>query len=213
MTRPLLIIVTGAPCAGKTTLARRIAQEFRLPLIAKDDIKESLFDSLGWKDREWSKQLGRATMHLLFYFAETQLAAGRSCIVESNFRADMATEEFRALQAKHNFVPLQVVLKCERDMLAQRFRARWDSGTRHPGHVDHLSSDEELAAIINSDYQAMDIGGQVIEVDTTDLNQVDYTNLFETIESAMSPRKFLEVPQNLSKTGTRRNPEELEVSE
>ena len=58
MTRPLLIVVTGAPCAGKTTLARRIAETFRLPLIAKDDIKESLFDSLGWKDREWSKQLG-----------------------------------------------------------------------------------------------------------------------------------------------------------
>lgn len=57
----VLIIVLGPPCAGKTTLARRIAQEFQLPLIAKDDIKESLFDSLGWRDREWSKKLGRAT--------------------------------------------------------------------------------------------------------------------------------------------------------
>ncbi len=213
MTRPLLIVVTGAPCAGKTTLARRIAETFRLPLIAKDDIKESLFDSLGWKDRAWSKQLGRATMRLLFYFAESQLAAGRSCIVESNFRVEMATQEFRTLQTKHDFVPLQVVLKCERDVLAQRFRARWDSGVRHPGHIDHLSSDEELAAILDSDYQAMDLGGQVIEVDTTDLNQVDYTNLFETIESALNPRKFPRVPQSLSITGTRRNSEELEVSE
>jgi predicted kinase len=182
---PVLIIVTGAPSTGKTTLARRIAHEFRLPLVAKDDIKESLFDTLGWKDREWSKQLGRATMHLLFYFVEAQLAAGRSCVVESNFRARMAMQEFRALQTKHNFVPLQVVLKCERDMLVQRFHARWDSGMRHPGHVDHLSSAEELAAILNSDYQAIDLDGQVIEIDTTDLDKIDHAGLFRAIASAI----------------------------
>jgi predicted kinase len=179
---PLIIILTGAPGTGKTTLARRIAQELRLPLIAKDDIKESLFDSLGWNDRAWSQQLGRATMRLLFYFVETQIAAERSCIVESNFRADLATEEFRALQARHDFVPLQVVLKCERDALAQRFRARWNGGARHPGHVDHLSSDEELAAILARDYRALDIGGRVIEIDTTDFGKIDYAELFHAIE-------------------------------
>ena len=185
MTRPLLILVTGAPCAGKTTLARHIADKFRLPLIAKDDIKETLFDWLGWKDREWSKQLGRATMRLLFYFVESQLAAGHSCIVESNFRAEMAAAEFRALQAKHDFVSVQVVLKCERDVLVQRIRARWDLGKRHPGHVDNLVSNEELAMILNSDFQAMDLGGHVIEIDTTDFDKIDYAGLFRAIESAI----------------------------
>ena len=186
MTQPLvIIIITGAPCTGKTTLARRIAQEFRLPLAAKDDLKESLFESLGWKDRAWSQQLGRATMRLLFYFVESQIAAGRSCIVESNFRADLATQEFRALQQRDNFVPLQIVLKCERAILAQRFRARWHSGARHPGHVDHLSSDEELAAILAGDYRAMDLGGQVIEIDTTAFGMIDYAELFHAIESKL----------------------------
>ncbi|MCI0474696.1 MAG: ATP-binding protein [Anaerolineales bacterium] len=188
---PLLLIVTGAPGTGKTTLARRIAQEFRLPLIAKDAIKESLFDSLGWKDRAWSQQLGRATIRLLFYFVETQLAAERSCIVESNFRTELATPEFRALQARHDFVPLQVVLKCERDVLAQRFRARSNSDARHPGHVDRLSSEEDLAEILSRDYGALDIGGQVIEIDTTDFGKIDYAELFRAIELAMnSPSLF-----------------------
>src|SRR3712207_7266008 len=35
---PTLVIVSGAPAAGKTTLARRLATELWLPLIAKDAI-------------------------------------------------------------------------------------------------------------------------------------------------------------------------------
>ncbi|MBM3127820.1 MAG: ATP-binding protein [Chloroflexi bacterium] len=178
---PVLILVTGAPGAGKTTLARRIAQEFRIPLIAKDDIKESLFDSLGWKDRAWSQQLGRATMRLLFYFVGAQLAAGCSCIVESNFRAEWATPEFRALRARHDFASLQVVLKCERDALAQRFHARSNSTARHPGHVDALVGDQAIAEMLERDYRALEIGGRVIEMDTTNFAKVDYAELFRAI--------------------------------
>jgi adenylate kinase family enzyme len=67
----LMILISGLPCTGKTTLARKIAQKFRLPLISRDDIKESLFDSLGWHDREWSKQLGVASYQLLYYFSRS----------------------------------------------------------------------------------------------------------------------------------------------
>lgn len=48
---PQVILVNGLPATGKTTLARRIATDLRLPLLAKDAIKETLFDTLGWSDR------------------------------------------------------------------------------------------------------------------------------------------------------------------
>ena len=38
---PLLVIVTGLPCTGKTALSRRLAGAIPLPLIAKDDLKEN----------------------------------------------------------------------------------------------------------------------------------------------------------------------------
>jgi shikimate kinase len=47
-----LIIISGLPCTGKTTLGRKLAQDLSLPLICRDSIKESLFDSLGYSDRE-----------------------------------------------------------------------------------------------------------------------------------------------------------------
>ena len=70
---PLIIVVSGAPCTGKTTLGRRIAQEFRLPFLSKDAFKESLSDTLGRGDLEWSKKLGVASIMLLFEQIATQL--------------------------------------------------------------------------------------------------------------------------------------------
>lgn len=62
----ILILISGFSCTGKTTLAKLIAKRYSLPLIGRDDIKESLYNSLGYKDREWSKKLGIASYDLLY---------------------------------------------------------------------------------------------------------------------------------------------------
>jgi predicted kinase len=176
----LLIIVSGPPGAGKTTLARRIAQALALPLIAKDDIKESLFDSLGWQDRAWSRQIGRATYALMYYFIETQLAARRSLIVESNFDAN-ATPKLRALQVKSNFVPLQILCYADNAVLIERFKARWAGGKRHPGHSENQITEEEYRTFRK--YPPLDLGGTVIEIDTTDFDQIDFAGLTAQIRA------------------------------
>src|SRR5437660_944166 len=51
MKRPF-VIVSGVPGSGKTTLAHRLSLALQLPLLDKDDILESLFDSEGWGDNE-----------------------------------------------------------------------------------------------------------------------------------------------------------------
>src|SRR5450759_1043464 len=103
MPKPLLILITGPPCTGQTPLGRSIASEFYMPFLNKDSIKELLFDSLGWSDREWSKKLGLASYALLYYFLDIQLKAGISLIVESNFHPTFDIEKFHALQEKYNF--------------------------------------------------------------------------------------------------------------
>lgn len=54
------MLVTGVPGSGKTTLARRLSPALGLPLLAKDVVKETLFDVLGVGDRAWSTRLGAA---------------------------------------------------------------------------------------------------------------------------------------------------------
>jgi 2-phospho-L-lactate transferase/gluconeogenesis factor (CofD/UPF0052 family) len=44
---PLFVLIGGIPGSGKSTLAVALAAELRLPLLAKDEIKEALMDALG----------------------------------------------------------------------------------------------------------------------------------------------------------------------
>lgn len=70
------MIVTGPPASAKSTLAEKIADALRMPLLSKDSIKEKLFDTLGWDDRSWSERLDDVAYAVLFYYLEIQLKAG-----------------------------------------------------------------------------------------------------------------------------------------
>ncbi|MFA5106958.1 MAG: ATP-binding protein [Patescibacteria group bacterium] len=185
MPKPLLIIISGKPGTGKTTLGKKIAKEFHLPFISKDAIKESLFDDLGWSDRAWSRKLGVATYSLLYYFIESLLSAGVSFIAESNFKPELANETFQALKKKHGFKLLQIMCETKGEVLFERFKARTESGERHPGHVDHLNLDEFKEMLLKGGHEPLDIGGQVYRLDTTDFNSIDYKKLFSAIKSAL----------------------------
>ena len=47
MRPPLIVVVTGMPAAGKTTVAESLSGSLSLPLVAKDTVKEQLYESLG----------------------------------------------------------------------------------------------------------------------------------------------------------------------
>jgi len=78
------VYVSGAPGAGKTSLAVPLAAELGYALISKDIIKEALHDALGAPDADlvWSRRLGGAAMELLWTLA----ARAPEVVLEANFR-------------------------------------------------------------------------------------------------------------------------------
>ena len=189
MPSPLLVIVTGAPCTGKTTLGLRLAADFRLPFIYKDGIKEILFDRLGWKDKQWSKLLSLASYDLLYYFVESLLKSGKSLIVEANFKAQVDTNKFLALKSQSEFVPFQILCRAEPEILLERFRSRAGAPERHPGHIDHLTEGDIRHSLWRGEYQALAIGGQVFEIDTTRFSTLDYTALQTSLDQAIKEQR------------------------
>jgi predicted kinase len=189
MPRPLVIVITGPPCVGKSTIARRVAERFSLPWMGKDMVKELLFDTLGWKDREWSKKLSRASVAVLFRFLEAQVAARRSCIVESNFKVEYDTARFLNLRERYEFDLVQIDCICDGQVLFERFKHRTESGERHPGHLDHANHDEFREMLLLGRSEPLKIGGRRVEINTTDFEAIDYPTLFAEIAQALDGNK------------------------
>jgi predicted kinase len=196
--RPLVVIVTGPPCTGKTTLARSLAGDLGLPLMCKDTIKETLFEVLGVTDRAWSKRLGGASMELLYTFIEAQLAARQGCVAEGNFDVTFATPVLQRLMRDYPHTNVQVNCFADPEILRARFRRRSLSGERHPGHQDYRLAlgqeprDPSLDAPIPGRTPPLDLGGHVIELDTGDLIRLDYAGLLAQIERLSAGGERLE---------------------
>jgi predicted kinase len=150
-----------------------LAQRLCMPFLYKDGIKETLFDTLGWSDRGWSRKLGVATYALLFHLLEMELAAGRSLVVESNFDAERAGPSFRALRERYGFRPVQVCCLADGAVLLERLRLRATSAERHPGHVELVNMAELEPVLLRGRLDPLPLDGPIIEVDTTDFAKVD----------------------------------------
>lgn len=126
-----VVLVNGLPGAGKTTLARSLAARLGYPLLSKDLIKESLFETLGWSDRERSRTVGAAAMELVWTLL---VDIPGDVIVESIFRPETADRVRAAVASSGRRHVLEILCECPGELALSRFFARIEAGERHPGH-------------------------------------------------------------------------------
>lgn len=149
-----LVYVSGAPGAGKSSLAAPLAAELGYALITKDRIKETLHDALGAPepDLAWSRRLGAAAMELLWALA----ADAPAVVIEANFRphSDYQRAKLSGLGGR----PVEVHCRCPAEVAAARYGAR----STHPVHVIKTLPPEAMA-----EYDRPVGIGALVLVDTT----------------------------------------------
>ena len=149
-----LVYVSGAPGAGKTSLAGPLAAELGYALITKDTIKETLHDALGAREADlaWSRRLGGAAMELLWTLA----ARAPDVVIEANFRPYSDYERGRLIGLGGR--PVEVHCSCPAELASARYNAR----VTHPVHVI-----KSLPAPAMAEYDRPLGIGDLVVVDTT----------------------------------------------
>jgi predicted kinase len=151
-----VVLVSGAPGAGKTSLARPLAAELGFTLLGKDRIKETMHDWLGAPaaDLAWSRKLGATAMELLWALA----ADAPAVVLEANFRPRSTYEQDRIAALGGRLV--EVNCACPPEVAARRYADR--AMTSHPVHV--VAS---LTPDLLTEFDRPVGVGQLISVDTS----------------------------------------------
>lgn len=174
---PILVLVSGAPATGKTSIARQLGVLLATAVISKDTVKDALFVSLGWEDRAWSRRVGLASLNVLFSIAEHELTDGRNVILESTFDPRFETDPVKELLERTGSAFAQVFCSAAPTVVVERALARAGRGERHPGHVDQADADELWAGLHDDRWMPLPIGQRIIYVDTTDFATVSINDI------------------------------------
>ena len=183
-----IVIITGYLAAGKSTFARSLSKAISIPCIVKDTFKSALCASIDVDSREESSRFSAVTFDAMMYVAKKNLATGCPIIIEGNFVPSgiKKTDEAGAIKAlinKYNSHSLTFKFIGDTQTLHRRYIERDKLPGR--GKVNAM-----LGEIPHNDFDRIcrnlddfNVGGEVIEVDTTDFCDVNFEQHIETVRA------------------------------
>lgn len=189
------ILVAGMPASGKSRMARELSVRLGLPMFSKDDIKELLYDTVGFHNRAEKVALGVGAMEAMYYAAGRVMAQGGSVILENNFE-NASLPGLRALLERCHARPVTVMLTGEAEVIYQRFLERDQLPQRHRGHVVNtcypepegekpvykpISLTQYIEGFTTRGMASFEVGGPRILVDVTDFSTMDYQAVAEQV--------------------------------
>ncbi len=130
---PRLIVVTGRPGAGKSTLAHALAAAVRCPAICRDEIKEGLINTLG-SDPAVGDDIARQAYHVFFDTVADLLRRRVTLVAEAAFQHKLWAPKLQPLRdlAQLRVIVCDVTADLAHSRRLDRGRADPDRARFHP---------------------------------------------------------------------------------
>ena len=180
-----IIIIDGYLASGKSTFALQVSKALHIPYLLKDTFKMAMCENMVPVNREESSRFSTAAFDAMMYVTERMFEAGYPIIIEGNFvpAGVKKVDEsgiIRQLITRYGYTSLTFKFAGDTHVLHERFLAREKTPERGQANTVGTEVSYDLFDKWCHNLDKFDVGGKIIEVDTTDFNTVNFHDYAET---------------------------------
>jgi predicted kinase len=166
LSHPTLIVVSGPPGSGKTTLAHLIARAVGCPAICRDEIKEGMVQATPGFVPGPADELSARAVPVFFGLIELLLSAGVTTVAEAAFQDRLWRPGLEGLLELARIRVVQCTVAA--DIAIARSLLRTEQNPLRRAHADPRPQDAAGRARLHRAFERVSVDAPSIEVDTTD---------------------------------------------
>ncbi len=181
MNKPLLIVVTGRPASGKTSLAHLLAKEIKCPLLSRDELKEGYINTTRRHHHQLNEKVARDIYETFFQAIGLLISKNISIIVEAAFQHKLWEPKLTPFLNKTEM--RIIVCKIPLELAKERFYKRiLDQPGRKKFHGEEAN---KKTSLLSDSYETIHLPVPTLEVDTTHNYKPGMKEIIDFIQSGI----------------------------